>query len=80
MLQGNENDEIKLGDYNLAVTADHPPAAYSQLPSDVSYLSIYLSIYLFIYLSISLSLYLSIYLFIYLFIYLGTSAKSQMDR
>lgn len=36
MLQGADNKELKLGDFNLAVTADNPPAAYSQLSSDVS--------------------------------------------
>ena len=30
------NHEIQLGEFNLAITADHPPAAYSQLSSDVA--------------------------------------------
>uniref|UniRef100_A0A1X7SYM2 C2 DOCK-type domain-containing protein n=1 Tax=Amphimedon queenslandica TaxID=400682 RepID=A0A1X7SYM2_AMPQE len=35
LLQGAERKELKLGEFNLAVTTDHPPAAYSQLSSDV---------------------------------------------
>ena len=30
-----QEGDIELGDFNLSVTADHPPAGYSQLPSDV---------------------------------------------
>ena len=44
LLQGAEKKELKLGDFNLAVTADHPPAAYSQLSSDVRFLLFYASI------------------------------------
>ena len=44
LLQGAEKKELKLGDFNLAVTADHPPAAYSQLSSDVRFVPFYASI------------------------------------
>lgn len=30
-----QDNEMKIGEFNLALTADHPPAAYSQLSSDV---------------------------------------------
>ena len=32
---GREND-IQLGEFNLAITSEHPPAAYSQVSSDVA--------------------------------------------
>ena len=32
---GRDND-IQLGEFNLAITSEHPPSAYSQVPSEVA--------------------------------------------
>ena len=32
-----KDNEMKLGELGLSVAADHPPAAYSQLSSEVSH-------------------------------------------